>query len=976
MRKWAVAVLAGVLLLAFFLIPRRQAASFQAPSPEAVQAAFQLLKEDLGEVPPPYLDYLLESSVQHGTGSAQAQPEGAGNPAAGTALPYQQQMSYRLEIAQEGLYHLSLAYKPAGNTMSDFILGLSVNGSQDYGEMDSIALPLYWESGEEGFPRDSYGDESAPRQRRVEGWRTAQLNSKLRATAEPLLFYLKQGENRITLTNRSSDGLLLGQLTATAPAPPPEPYAAYQARHRDAPEGTGIIHINAVNYLEKNNAEAVFASYNNPALTPHSSSTKLLNVLSWGRDGTEVRYEFTVEQAGRYALAFHYSNDKPEFAAFVSILIDGQLPFAECQSYAFPVTGGSFALETLKGADGQPFLFDLAADSHTLTLRMDMAPVMQAWRYARLVSAHVMRFSLQVTELAGSQRDRNRTWKMTRYLPGIADKLAAYETLLNHIKDLALPFSAKGIHGAMFAEIDKALSLLETMQRYPDEIALYTQQMTGPDNSVIASLSQFATQLTQDAFALDMAYVKGPEAPLPQKGGLLPGIGNWFSTLAHTFTTDKYRQTAGDGQALTVWVNRALSHVDLLQKMVDTEFTAQTGIRVKLSAMTDPGKLTMSASAGTTPDVALGLSSHMPFDLASRGALLDLSQFPDFWQVAGQMPPGTLVPYLFNEGVYAIPETLDFACLVYRRDIFDNFGMAVPTTWEEVTALLPELQRYGMNFFHNIAQGSGYKWFYQTTPLIFQHGGTLYMEDGYRTAIQQPNSIAGIQALGNLFLAYSLDVQVSSFFDAFRYAVQPVGILDSGTYILLKNGAPELQGQWAMAPYPGTRQADGSIARWFIANGQGGIVFQDSQMQEEAWAFLKWWLSKETQVTYTFLLRSTFGDAFMWLPANVEALKDAPLDRADLDIILDSVPWLRDVPRTPGQYILERSISDIWNDMVTKGVSAQVAVDEKVVLINREIRKKMTELGFYDQEGNPLKPYVIRDYDWIGEQMDQAKEGH
>jgi len=142
--------------------------------------------------------------------------------------------------------------------------------------------------------------------------------------------------------------------------------------------------------------------------------------------------------------------------------------------------------------------------------------VMQAWRYARLVSDHVMRFSLQVTELAGSQRDKNRTWRMTRYLPGIADKLAAYETLLNHIKDLALPFSAKGLNGAMFAEIDKALSLLETMQRYPDEIALYTQQMTGPDNSIIASLSQFATRLTQDAFFVYVSYVRGPEALLPQ----------------------------------------------------------------------------------------------------------------------------------------------------------------------------------------------------------------------------------------------------------------------------------------------------------------------------------------------------------------------------------------------------------------------------------------------------------------------------
>ena len=61
--------------------------------------------------------------------------------------------------------------------------------------------------------------------------------------------------------------------------------------------------------------------------------------------------------------------------------------------------------------------------------------------------------------------------------------------------------------------------------------------------------------------------------------------------------------------------------------------------------------------------------------------------------------------------------------------------------------------------------------------------------------------------------------------------------------------------------------------------------------------------------------------------------------------------------------------------MVFDGTSAQVAADEKVIAINREIKKKMQELGFYDEEGNMLKPYVIRDVDWIREQMDKAVRG-
>ena len=64
---------------------------------------------------------------------------------------------------------------------------------------------------------------------------------------------------------------------------------------------------------------------------------------------------------------------------------------------------------------------------------------------------------------------------------------------------------------------------------------------------------------------------------------------------------------------------------------------------------------------------------------------------------------------------------------------------------------------------------------------------------------------------------------------------------------------------------------------------------------------------------------STYGKEFFWLPSNLSALSDAPIDQADKEVIMEQVKWLRDVPRTPGQYLLERSISDIWNTMVLDG---------------------------------------------------------
>jgi ABC-type glycerol-3-phosphate transport system substrate-binding protein len=234
--------------------------------------------------------------------------------------------------------------------------------------------------------------------------------------------------------------------------------------------------------------------------------------------------------------------------------------------------------------------------------------------------------------------------------------------------------------------------------------------------------------------------------------------------------------------------------------------------------------------------------------------------------------------------------------------------------------------------------------------------------------------VNGIQALGDLFIKYSLPKEVVSFFNSFRSGLYPVGIVSLNDYILFKNGAPELEGQWALAPYPGTEQPDGSIDRSYIANGNAGIIFKNSDKAEQAWEFMKWWTDYETQVNYAYTLQSTYGKAFLWLSSNVEAIADAPIDQADKEVILEQIKWLKDTPRTPGQYLLERSISDIWNAMINNGTSAQVAIDEKVIDINREIKKKMNELGYYDKQGNLLKPYVIRDYDWIAEQVEKAKQ--
>jgi ABC-type glycerol-3-phosphate transport system substrate-binding protein len=965
----AVAVLASVFIFG------KNSEYISKVDEKEVIAAYNLLNNSLRTNEVHYVDFIEADTSGFGTEDNWAEPSTGTKvddyDSLAVTLDYGHSVEYSIEVKEPGLYYLVLDYKPMDKTLAEFNVDIKINDTQAYEEMENIVLPLFWSDETKDFPTDRYGDQTAPYQYSRDSWTSLHLYNNTYNTSEPILFRFEEGINTVKITNISGNGLGLGTLQLEAPVFDTPSYADYRSKQ----QGTlisDLIEVNSIDYTQKNTTQAIYSSENNPALKPHDSEYKLLNALSWADAGTEIIYELETPQEGLYHIAFHYKNNKEEFDVFNTIRIDGEVPFLELKNYPFPSTGNNWANETLQAEDGVPYEIYLSKGTHTITLRSEMEPIVKAWQIGRLMSEHVTQFEMDIKKITGSDRDEERTWQMTRYIPEIPDYLAAYETLINYIQYTMQEYTPNGVNSAILSELDKAMAFIEEMAIYPDEIALYKMNLTSArDNSVLKSMSSFTSEIITQDFALDRIYVFGNEELPKAKATVFQSLGNGISTLLYSFTSDKFKQK-NDAEVLNIWVNRAMTHVDLLQKMADTDFTAKTGIKVNISIMPDQNKLLLSAAADDTPDIALGLSSHLPFEMASRGALYDMTQFEDFWQIQDRFVPGGSVSFTYNEGVYAIPETLNFNSLIYRKDIFDSLGLEPPQTWKEVTLLLPTLQRFGMNFYHNISSGVGYKWYWQTAPLIFQNNGELYTEDGLRTAIDQPKAVKGIQALGDLFIAYSLQKEVISFFNSFRYSSLPVGIVDLNDYILIKNGAPELDGKWALSNYPGTEQEDGSIARWYIANQTAGVIFQDSEKIDASWEFLKWWTDYETQINYTYTLRSTYGKTFVWLSSNIEAVEDAPFEQVDKQVILENIKWLRDVPRTPGQYLLERDLSDIWNTMINDGTSAQVAIDEKVIGINREIKKKMKELGYYDEEGNLLKPYIIRDVDWIIEQTEKA----
>jgi maltose-binding protein MalE len=263
----------------------------------------------------------------------------------------------------------------------------------------------------------------------------------------------------------------------------------------------------------------------------------------------------------------------------------------------------------------------------------------------------------------------------------------------------------------------QAVSLLKRLRERPDEIPLFTASLSGQDASVLQQAGVALDSLNGIGMTINAIYLGKTEGLPREKAPFTALIADGFIKLWNSYTTDKFRVRNQEG-ALNIWYASSYMQVDLLQKLIDTRFTPRTGVKVSLSVMPDANKLIMAKAAGTNPDMALGMSSWMPFDLALRDALYDYTRFDDFWSYMGDIAPGALPGYVLNEGVFAMPETVSFAATVYRKDILDQLGIDPPDTWTDVTEMMSELQRFDMSFYMPIAAGVGYKWFYQTSPLI------------------------------------------------------------------------------------------------------------------------------------------------------------------------------------------------------------------------------------------------------------------
>ena len=880
-------------------------------------------------------------------------------------LPLNTAGEVTVTVPEDAQYEIWLSYRNTTTSTLPTEMTVTVDGQVLCAEMQRVKMNSVWV--DDGvFPTDRYGNEIATTPWQAEGILEAGICDSTYRTAEPLLFELTAAEHKIGFTVQDG-GIEISAVTLKAPAVVPEKATG------DA-SGEKLIVIEAEKVAARNESAIRGAGEFNARLSPYDNDYRRINFLdgaSFDEAGDMVTWRFTVEESGWYNLGAYYRQSaRADFPTYVDVYVDGVIPHQGAQRVAFPYSTSFTRMQAMAGEE--PLRLYLEAGEHTLSFCINAAHLTPVYETIDLLLDEINALSNDVKALmGGATADAYRTYNMLKNFPDLVERLEGWAAKCEESVEYTRQFAKDG-SGAAFSSMTMSADQLRRLAEEPEDLPRRMSEFSTGSNSAARMLAQQLTDMAVNDLSIDQIYLYQDGAVLPKKANWLQNLWAGVERFFTSFTKTDY--TAGAANETTwiddegkeqpviqVWMGRSRQYVETLQNMIDTQFTPETGIKVNLSLMPDANKLVLANAAGTAPDVVLSLQYVVPSYLNIRGALYDLTQFEDFGEVAQRFSSGLFIPYTLKDGVYAMPETVNFWVMFYRRDILESLQIEVPDSMDEVKLILPELQRRSMNFYYPTAGMVGLKVFPGTLPLILQAGGSIYDTTIGDTTLDSEISLKGFRELTELFTVYNMPIDVPSpgFYQQFRDGTLPIGVADLATYNLLLNAAPELDGLWDIALFPGLTNEDGEVERWTTGGAETMAIMsaaEDHDRLDESWTFLKWWSSAEIQSQFGNLLQSTYGSEYIWPTANTQAFSELPLRSSHKQVIIEQMEWMTEAPWVLGTYMLERELSNAFISVTADGVEARRAMDTAVKRINRETYRKLEEFGYY-KEGVMLEEF-------------------
>lgn len=860
-------------------------------------------------------------------------------------------IEWEVEIEQPGLYHIIVEYHPLKGKSTAAERELVINGVRPFDEVEYVTFPRVWTDAGPVII-DKSGNQIRPAQAEAPMWQTVPVRDSLGYIPQPFQFYFTQGVNRIRLKSQS-EPLLIGEIRLCQIEPPQIYESVYQS-YLDLgyqPTSNIFIRIEGEDAIYKSDL-TLFGVFDqgDPTMKPYHPVEIRINSIGghrWAHANQWITWRFTVPEAGLYKIAVKAKqNQLRGFYANRRIYIDDEVPFKEVDAVAFPHSPSYYMKVLGKDETGNEYLFYLDEGEHEIKLEVVIGDLVEYIQQAKNNLYELTSLYRKIIMITSPNPDPLRSYQLDKKIPNLVEDmivlLESFAEIQTHFQEYT---GETGGHGLILRTI---IFMLERMIDRPDRIPNLLDQFR--DN--IGALGAWITDTESQPLQIDYIIVASPEQSSPRAKAtfwqsMLHEIKAYIGSYIHDFS--EIGDIAVDGaqyqekDELHVWIGLGRDQAQSLKQMIQDTFTPKTGIPVKLQLINDMGGLLIPAIlAGTAPDVAIGAAN---MDLAFRGALTDLTQFSDFAEVAKRFNKSAFVPYRFRDSVYGLPETQSFSVMFYREDVLEDLGLEIPQTWDDVLDIIPVLQRHHMDFGITGLSGGSMPNLNTFMMFLYQKGVAVFKEDCYATNLDSRAVAFTFKQLTEFFTLYDVPLEYN-IANRFRLGEMPLVVTDYGLYNTLQVFAPEIRGKWSFTLVPGTVQMDGTINRAVPVGSSGAVILSGSKKQEQAWEFLKWWTSKETQVTFGRELESLMGSAARYASANVDAVMELPWRPNELKVLLDQWQWTEGVPPVLGGYYVTRQFDWLFRAIVLDHESLWESIQNYNEAANKEIERKRREFGF------------------------------
>lgn len=223
---------------------------------------------------------------------------------------------------------------------------------------------------------------------------------------------------------------------------------------------------------------------------------------------------------------------------------------------------------------------------------------------------------------------------------------------------------------------------------------------------------------------------------------------------------------------------------------------------------------------------------------------------------------------------------------LYREDLYEAAGLAVPSTLDELVSNVQALTTDGRTGIAMQPQ-RGYKIFEEWANWLFAAGGSIYDEDG-NPSLDTPEAEAALEAY---ITAYNTAAPANSLSWAFDEALRSVSGGESASMISYNWNLPalndpdgvsgDLAGEFKLAPMPGGKQVLGSWS-WAIPH--------NSDASDAAWAFISWITSPEVDVERVVAGGAAIRESSLEDPALLSDGYGADYYDAIIEILSDAEP--------------------------------------------------------------------------------------